>query len=82
MGSHYFTSATSCGLLLNNLCCAVFIIITAFEFINNNWSVGRGSSVGTASRYGPDGPGIEFRWSLDFPHPSKPALGLIQPRVK
>jgi hypothetical protein len=60
MGSHYFTSATSCCLLLN-LCCVLFIIITAFEFINNNWSVGQDSSVGIASRYGSDGPGIEFR---------------------
>jgi hypothetical protein len=36
---------------------------------------GRGSSVGVAARYGMDGPGIEFRWGRDFPHPSRPALG-------
>jgi len=24
--------------------------------------------------YGLDGPGIEYRWSRDFPHPSRPSL--------
>ena len=31
---------------------------------------GRDSSVGIATRYGLDGPGIESRWGRDFPHPS------------
>jgi hypothetical protein len=35
--------------------------------------VGRDSSVGIATRYGLDGPGIECRWGRDFPHPSRPA---------
>jgi hypothetical protein len=35
---------------------------------------GRDSSVGIATCYGLDGPGIEFRWGRDFPHPSRPAL--------
>jgi hypothetical protein len=34
----------------------------------------RDSSVGIATRYGLDGPGIESRWGRDFPHPSRPAL--------
>ena len=34
--------------------------------------VGRDSAVGTATRYGLDGPGIEYRWGRDFPHPSRP----------
>jgi hypothetical protein len=37
--------------------------------------VGRDSSVGIATRYGLDGPGIESRWGRDFPHPFRPALG-------
>ena len=37
--------------------------------------VGRDSSVGIATRYGLDGPGIESRWGRVFPHPSRPALG-------
>ena len=36
---------------------------------------GRDSSVGIATRYGIDGPGIESRWRRDFPNPSKPTLG-------
>ena len=36
---------------------------------------GRDSSVGIATCYGLDGPGIEYRWGRDFPHPSRPALG-------
>ena len=40
---------------------------------------GRDSSVGIASLYGLDGPGIESRWGgRDFPHPSRPALGPTQ----
>ena len=35
----------------------------------------RVSSVGIATRYGLDGPGIESRWRRDFPHPSGSALG-------
>jgi hypothetical protein len=44
--------------------------------------VGRDSSVSIATRYGPDGPGIEFQWGGGggyFPHPSRLALGLIEP---
>jgi len=37
--------------------------------------VRRGSSVGTATRYGLDDLGIESRWGQDFPHPSRPVLG-------
>ena len=37
--------------------------------------MGRDSSVGIATRYGLDGPGIECRWGRDIQHPSRPALG-------
>ena len=41
---------------------------------------GRDSSVGIATRYGLEVPGIESRWGGgDFPHPSRPTLGTIQP---
>ena len=43
---------------------------------------GRDSSVGIATRYGLDGPGIESRWWRDFPYPSRPALGPTQPPVQ
>jgi hypothetical protein len=45
-------------------------------------NVGRDSSVGIATRYGLDGPGIESQWGRDFPHPSTPALASTQPPVK
>ena len=34
---------------------------------------GPGSSVGIATGYGLDGPGIEFLWGPDFSHLSRPA---------
>jgi hypothetical protein len=43
---------------------------------------GPGTSVGIATGYGLDGPGIESRWGRDFPHLSRPALGPIQPPVQ
>jgi hypothetical protein len=39
--------------------------------------VGRGSSVGIATSYELDGPGIKSRWGRDFPHLSRPALGAL-----
>ena len=43
---------------------------------------GRDSSVGIATRYGLDGPGIESRWWRDFTHPSRPAFGPIHPPLQ
>jgi hypothetical protein len=43
--------------------------------------VGRDSAVGIATRYGLDGPGIEYRWRRDFPHPTRPAVGPTQPPI-
>jgi len=45
-------------------------------------TVGRDSSIGIATRYGLDGPGIESRWCRYFPHPSRLALGPTQPPVQ
>ena len=40
---------------------------------------GPGSSVGIATDYGLDGPGMESRWGRDFPHLSTPDLEPTQP---
>ena len=59
----------------------------SFCLLSDN-SVGRGvtrdrdSSVGIATPYGLDGPGIEFRWRWYFSHPSRPALGPIHPPIQ
>jgi hypothetical protein len=51
-------------------------------FLNIKYeSCGPGNSVGIATGYGLDGPGIESRWRRDFPHLSRPALGPTQPPV-
>jgi hypothetical protein len=43
---------------------------------------GPGSSVGIATGYGLDGPGIESRCGRDFSHTSRPALRPTQPPVQ
>jgi hypothetical protein len=43
---------------------------------------GPGSSVGIATDYGLECPGIESRWGRDFSHTSRPALGPTQPSVQ
>jgi len=45
-------------------------------------SVGRCSSVGIATRYGLDGPGIEFWSGRDFPQPFRLTIGPNQPPVQ
>ena len=44
--------------------------------------MGRDSSVGIATRYGLESPGIESWWRQDFPHPSRPVLGPTQLAVQ
>ena len=45
--------------------------------------MGRDSSIGIATRYGLEGPGIESWWGgREFPHLSRPALRPTQPPVQ
>jgi hypothetical protein len=44
--------------------------------------VGHDSLVGTVTRYGLDGPGIESRLARDFSYPSKLTLGPTQPHIE
>jgi hypothetical protein len=46
------------------------------------WHLDRDSSVGIATRYGLDGPGIKSRWGRDFPHLSRSAVGPTQPPIQ
>jgi len=41
--------------------------------------MGRDSLVGIATRYGLNGPGIEYRWGRDFLQPFRPPQGRTQP---
>jgi hypothetical protein len=43
---------------------------------------GPGSSVGIATDYELDGPGIELRWKRDFSHTSRTVLGPTQPLLQ
>ena len=47
-----------------------------------NESDHRDSLIGIATCYRLDGPGIESRWGLDIPHPSRQALQPTQPPVQ
>ena len=62
------------------------MIVVKFKLVNFSkyyfYSGRPGSSVGIATGYGLGGPGIESRWRRDFPHLSRPVLGLTQPAVQ
>ena len=52
-------------------------------FNHQNWITrNKGSSVGIATRYGLDGPGVESRSIRDFPHLSRPAPRPTQPPIQ
>jgi len=57
----------------------LYILIFCSYFIEN---MGRHSSVGIATRYGFDGPGIESRLRRHFPHPSRPVSEPTQPPIQ
>jgi hypothetical protein len=45
-----------------------------FILVKDSSRCGPGIAVGIATAYGLDGPGIEFRWGRNFPHPSRQVL--------
>jgi hypothetical protein len=53
--------------------------VSILEMVYVSYFVGRDTSGVIGTRYELDGPGIEFRWGCNFPHPSSPALGSTQP---
>ena len=60
----------------------MYLYIRIFNLVTLSFNVGRDNSVGIATLYGLDGPGIESRWGRDFPRPSRPAMGSTQPPVQ
>ena len=46
-------------------------ILSDYQSAILRWTGSRDRSVGIATSYGLDGPGIESRWRRDFPHPSR-----------
>ena len=76
--------AKACGLRLSCFQLPLMIFLTDVPINLSGMSVihGPGSSVGIATDYLLDGPGIESRWRRDFPHLSRPTLGPNQPPVQ
>ena len=60
--------------------CLYYLLMCFISLFNSQH--GLGNSVGTVTRYGLDGPGIESLWGRDFPHLSRPALGPTHPPVQ
>ena len=81
-GGGEFCNSTFCvfteGLLRVQVLEDVALVNGYFLTFQKVMSFGRDSSVGIATCYGLDGPGIGSRWRRDFPHPSRPALGPTQ----
>ena len=63
------------------LCCQIAVNVWRHFFHLSMGFFGPGSSVGIATGYGLDDPGIESRWRRDFAHLSRPALGPTQTLV-
>ena len=56
-------------------------IVSLLCNIKSCWDA-RGSAVGILTRYGLDGPGIEFLWERNYLHLSRPTLVPTQPPVQ
>jgi len=89
------TAAAQCGLFTYKSVPVIFeppctyiilkkIVFQRLNFIANALLtfVGLGYVVGTATRYGLHGPGIESLWGRDFPQLSIPALEPTQPPIQ
>ena len=66
--------------IIENKTYILHVTSTCFGYLNVSIKV-QDSSVGIATLYELGGSGIESRWGRDFPHQSRPALGLIQPPI-
>ena len=66
--------------IVNVNCNVTYVLYTIYILLQ--MITGRDSSVFIATGYGLGGPGIDSRWRRDFPHPSRPVLGLTQPPIE
>jgi hypothetical protein len=75
----YETNFSTNNTHYNKVCC-----LQKSPLINTYYFriCGPGSSVGIATGYGLNGPGIESRWRCDFSQISRPAMGPTQPSVQ
>jgi hypothetical protein len=81
------TTAWLPGYFVSNKCYNTYPLTLQYTLLlilhpAHTYEGDRESVVCIATRYGLDGPGIEYRWGKDFLHPSRPALGSTQPPVK
>jgi hypothetical protein len=63
-------------------CCTQDVYVINSSSFASLWAGYLSTSVGIATGYGLDGPGIESRWGQDFPRLSRPFLGPTQPPVQ
>jgi len=79
VGVSYSDRPFKCDANMNHIVTAVIFDSLVCPHITY---VGRDSSIGMATGYWLDGPGIESRWGRDFPHLSRPVLVPTQPPVQ
>jgi hypothetical protein len=60
----------------------IMMMVVIIAVISTCSYVGQDSSVGIATCYGWDGPGIEFQWERDFAYLSRPAVWLTRPPIQ
>ena len=69
-------------ITLSSVCLTSSTAYTANVWSPPSAGVRKDSALGTAIRYGLDGPRIKLRWGKDFSRPSRPIIGLTQPPVQ
>ena len=77
---HYLWDTKTMCSMINTACVLLYTYIRIL-YLPVSKIYGWVSSVGIATRYWPNGPGIEYRCGRDFSYPSRTALGPTQSPV-